>query len=322
MDEQTQTEETVVEETKVLEPVDVDTLNKGVELVSYKAGSTNLAEYGQTFAIQLIEVAGLEEAAQKALATAQEAKQYMAFELTKIILNLSYEHESGKNAVNIYDIFSNETKDVTILNRNILLHMGVQVREVNDDTDTVEYKFATKRLEDTYAYSEALKKKDEAEHTRRFNNRKRLNSRLSDAIKAACILRDQNLSTDDLFYSEDKDTGELVPTIKNAPKSIGGDGGIFQMNARKPVKGATLSPTMASLIKLATEAHKETSSKGPDKGETRDAGDINIGDEQFGKFINNVRNAVNALEGKYTEDMLKQMRSLHQFLTDTLKTVA
>lgn len=279
--------------------------------------SQSLAEFGNSFMASLVAAAAMEEEAQKALNAAGEAKQYLSFEMTRAVFDLSVKHEEGKDAVDIYAVFG-EAKDVEKLNTRVLIHMGVLRKEIDDD-DNVRYVWTDPAVEKLYSYTKALKEKDAAEYERRFNNRKRLNMRLNEAYRATAILRDQGLSTDDLFYSED-DNGNMVPTIRNAPKALGGETGIVQMNQRKPVKGATLSPTMSSLVKLANEKHKAPKADRNDKGEKRE-GEAKLGmtDEAFGRIVNTLRQAITTQEGNYTEEMKKQIKSLHAFLEPIAK---
>lgn len=298
-------------------PVEPPTSAGSLDIVPYAPNA--VAEFGNKFLFSLVAQAGAEETAQKLAAAAGEAKQYLSFEMTRAIFDLSIKHEEGKDAIDVYAVFGN-AKDVGKLNTRVLLHMGVLKREIAED-DTIQYVWTDKSIEEMYSYTEDLKKVDAEEYTRRFNNRKRLNMRLNEAYRAVAILRDQGLSTEDLYYSEAED-GSMVPTIRNAPKAIGGDDRVVQMNARKPVKGATLSPTMASLVKLANEKHKtsDRTDDRNDKGEQR-KGEAQMGmnDEAFGRIVNTLRNAITAQEGNFTDDMKKHIKSLHEFLTPLVK---
>lgn len=294
-----------------LAPVEAPDHAGSIALTKYDA--KHVAEFGNKFMISLVAAAGAEEEAQKMLAAAGEAKQFLSFEMTKAVFDLSKQHEEGKDAVDVYAVFGT-AKDVEKLNTRVLLHMGVLKREIAED-DTIQYVWTDENIKALYHYTKELKEKQPDEYTRRFNNRKRLNMRLNEAYRATAILRDSGLTTEDLYYSEAED-GSLVPTIRNAPKEIGGDEKTIQMNSRKPVKGATLSPTMASLVALANKKHKaEPKAERLDKGEKHD-GEVAMGmnDEAFGRIINTLRNAINSQEGNFTDEMKKQLKSLHQFL--------
>ena len=298
-------------------PVDPPTAAGSLEIVPYATNA--VAEFGNKFLFSLVAQAGAEEQAQKLAAAAGEAKQYLSFEMTRAVFDLSVKHEEGKDAIDVYAVFGN-AKDVGKLNTRVLLHMGVLKREIAED-DTIQYAWTDPAIEEMYSYTEELKKANAEEYTRRFNNRKRLNMRLNEAYRAVAILRDQGLSSDDLYYSEAED-GSMVPTIRNAPKAIGGDDRVVQMNARKPVKGATLSPTMSSLVKLANDKHKASDRQDDrnDKGEQR-KGEAQLGmnDEAFGRIVNTLRNAITAQEGTFTDDMKKHIKALHEFLSPLVK---
>lgn len=296
-------------------PVEPPTSAGSMEITPYSPQA--VAEFGNKFLWSLVIQAGAEEEAQKLQAAAGVAKQYLSFEMTKAIFDLSVRSEGQKDSVDVYDVFGT-AKDVQKLNTRVLIHMGVLKREIQED-DTVAYVWTDPSVEGVYSYTEDLKKSNLEEYNRRFNNRKRLNMRLNEAYRAVATLRDQGLSSDDLFYSEAED-GSMVPTIRNAPKAIGGDDGIVQMNARKPVKGATLSPTMASLVKLANDKHKGSNTERSDKGEQR-KGEAQLGmnDEAFGRIVNTLRNAITAQEGQFTDEMKKHIRALAEFISPLVK---
>lgn len=278
-----------------------------------------VAEFGNKWMASLVRQAVVEEEAQAALNAAAEAKTFLSFEMTRAIFDLADKYaDEKKNPIDVYAVFG-ESKDVEKLNTSVLIRMGIMKKEIQDD-DTVKLEWTDPDIERLYSYTKELKDKDEGEYNKRFNNRKRLNMRLNEAYRAVAILRDAGLKPDDLYYSEDKD-GNMVPTIRNAPKAIAGDVGVVQMNVRTPVKGATLSPTMSSLVKLANDKHKAPKADRNDKGEQRQ-GDAKLGmtDEVFGRLINTVRQAITAQEGEFSEDMQKHIVGLGDLIADTIKS--
>jgi len=284
-----------------------------MELVPF---STNaVAEFGENFMEALVAQAAMAEEAQKLQDQSTQAKSFLSFEMTKAVLDLDNRFED----IDVYAIFG-AAKTVEKLNQKILMHMKVLKRSINED-DTVSYDWTSDRVKGLYAYSTTLKDENPEEYTRRFNNRKRLNMVLSEACKAAAALKDQKLSVDDLVYTDDPTTGAKVPTIKNAPKQIAGDKAEVQLGSRKPVAGATMSPTMTSLVKLATQVHKPDDSKAKDKkdaGESRDAEKLGMSDEDFGAICNTVIRAVNTQENDFSPEKLKQLQNLNKFLSETL----
>lgn len=298
----------------VIKKVEPKTIGSGsMELTPFKANQ--VAVFGNKFMIALVAQAGLEAEAQKALKDSAEAKTFLGFEMIKAIFSIAVKTRGTKNEVDPSAIFG-EPKDVERLNNRILIEMGVMKKDINEKTDAVEYIWTDAKVEQLYSYSKALKEKDEPEYTKRFNNRKRLNFRLSEACKAAASLMDYKLSPDDLFYSTDE-AGNMVPTIKNAPKQIGGDAGVVQMNVRKPVKGADLSPTIASLIKISTDRHKPKGDR-LDKTEKREDEKMGMTDEDFGGIVNSLRRAIIKQEGVFSPEMQKQCVAFKTFLDETI----
>lgn len=273
------------------------------------------ATFGNKFMFSLVQAAAAEEEAQKLAATASEAKIYLGFEMIRAVFDLAERHED----IDVYAIFG-KSKDVEKLNTRILMHMGVLKREITSD-DEITYKWTDPSIAALYEYTSELKAENEAEYNRRFNNRKRLNMRLSEAYKSVATLMDNKLSPKDLSYSENE-AGESVPTINNAPKAISGEAkdGKVQLGSRKPIVGAQMSPTLSSLVKLADKAHKEAKPERADAGEQRNGvAQMGISDEDFGGICNTVIRAINAKEGVFTEDSIKHLKSLVDAITPIVK---
>ena len=285
-----------------------------IALVSYD--SKNVAAFGNKFMFSLVAQAAAEEEAQKLQATANEAKTFLSFEMTRAIFDLASRHED----IDVYAIFG-KAKDVEKLNTRVLVHMGVLKREINSD-DEVVYNWTDDSIKNLYDYTAELKESDAAEYNKRFNNRKKLNMRLSEAYKAVASLKDAGLSPNDLYYSENEN-GETVPTINNAPKEIAGEneGGKVQLGSRKPIVGAQLSPTMSSLVKLAEKKHKaEPKENRSDKGEDRSGvAKIAMTDEDFGAIVNTVKRAITAQEGVFTAEMIKHLKGLVEMSSEVIK---
>lgn len=289
-------------------------MDTNLGLVPYKQKALSSGEFGNSYLKGLFKQAALEEEASRALQIAGEAKQYLGFEMTRAILDLATRTKDKKGGVDPYLIFG-EKKDVERLNTAILINIGVMKKRIDDETDEVIYEWTDEDVKSLYFFNADMKKDDEAEYNRRFNNRKRLNARLSDACKAATALLDQNLSAADLTYTDNKETGEKdLPTIKNAPKELGGEVGTIQLGGKKAVKGASLSPTMTSLVALAKKRHGGKGDR-TDKGETRPPEEnMGLPDEEFGKIVNTLRKAILAQEGQFTKTVLKHLSGLYEVL--------
>jgi len=266
----------------------------------------SIQTFGNSIMTALVAQAGMEEEAQKLAATATEAKSFISFEMTRAVFDLS----DRLDDIDPYAIFG-KAKEVERLNTRVLMHMGALKRTVTSD-DEIVYEWTDKNIENMYSYTKELQDEDKAEYTRRFNNRKRLNMKLSEAYKAVAALKDQGLKPADLFYSENE-AGEQVPTIQNAPKELAGDSKSIQLGSRRPIVGATMSPTMSSLIKLAEKAHKvePKTEERKDKGENRNGvAQIGMSDEDFGSICNTVIRAVNAQENVFSEQQIKTLKAL------------
>jgi hypothetical protein len=285
-----------------------------MQLVPFK--STAVAEFGNKFLVALVHQAGMEESAKKLQAESAIAKEFLTFEMTRAVFSLATAKRGTKDEFDVADVYGEKGK-VEKLNNRVLIAMGILKKEINDETETVVFNWTDQSVANQYHYSKALQEKDEPEYNRRLANRKRLNLRLSDAYKTVCALLDSKLTPDDLFYSEDED-GKMVPTIRNAPKRIGGEAGTIQLNKRTPTKGADLSPTMTSLIKIANERHKAPEADRADKGEKREAEKMGMTDEAFGQIVNSLRRAIQKQEGSFTDDMRKQIVALGDFLATVI----
>lgn len=280
-----------------------------------------VAEFGNNVLRGLIQQVAAEDALADLTAKAEGSRQFIGFELTKAVLDLA-ERDENLNIDAIWD----GSKAVEKLNTRVLIAFGVLKREISSDGEEVLVKWTDTEVEKLYAYNAELKEKDEPEFKKRFDNRKRLNMRLSDAYKAAIALRDGGTSAEDLAFEEDAETKVVAPVIRNAPKEIAGEakGGVVRFGAKTLATGATASPTLSSLVKLATNKHKiaeggPAAAERSDKGKDR-SGEAKLGmtDEAFGGFVNNLKRAIAAQEGKFTPDMIKQLKSVKVLLDKTL----
>lgn len=282
---------------------------------------TNIAVFGNNVLMGLIQQVAAEDALAELSQKAEGSRQFIGFEMTKAVLDLS-ERDENLNIDAIWD----GGKAVEKLNTRVLIAFGVLKREISADGEEVLIKWTNPDVEKLYAYNAELKEKDEPEYKKRFDNRKRLNIRLSDAYKAAIALRDGGTKADDLGFEENAETKLVNPIIKNAPKEIAGENadGKVTFGSKTLATGAVASPTLSSLVKLATTKHKvaeggEAAADRSDKGKER-SGDAKLGmtDESFGGIVNNLKRAIAAQEGKFTADMTKQLKSLKTLLDKTL----
>jgi len=261
------------------------------------------AEFGNDFLVNLVTVAAIDEELQQKAAAVTDAKGNIQFEMARAVFELA---NAKKNNIDVFSIFG-KPGDVQKLNTRLLVAMGVQTRTMTED-DEVIYKWTDKRVEALYAYTADLKQENPDEYNKRFKNRKRLNQRFAEACKATAALIDSGCKPSDLSYKKN-DAGEFVPVIANAPKEIGGEQGTVAIGGRTAVEGATHSPTMASLVKVATAKHKPKPAAKGGEGE-RDEAKLGMSDEEFGALCNRVIRAMVAQEGKLTKGMKKQLQNL------------
>lgn len=281
-----------------------------------KFGNALLASFAATDAFD----AALAEAS----VSADNTKKFIGFELTRAVMAAA---ETSKD-INLFAIFDGKVPTEKLLSK-LLQYFGVIKKEIKDEE--VVTTWTAPEVEATYNYGAIDKEKDEAEYTKRFNNRKRLNMRLSDAIKAAVALIGSDVKAAQLTYSENSTTKEVEPVIKDAPEAIRGDkdknGSTVKFGSRSANEGAKVAANMAALVKAAVAAHskdedekaKASDKERADKGSER-PGDakITISDEEFGGIVNNTRRVIAALEGTFSADVTRQLIALREYITEQL----
>jgi hypothetical protein len=283
----------------------------------------NMAAFGNDLLKALIQQASYDEEIAAAVDTGEQVRKFIGFELSKAVMTA---HEKDPE-LNIFAIFEGGKK-VEKLNTRLLQMFGVVKKEIKDDEIVVSWTDPSHQKE--YDYSAVDKDKDEAEYTRRFNNRKRLNMRLSDACKFAIGLLDGGTKAADLKIVEEN--GSVKAVIENAPEFLVGDktknngSTTVEFGKRNPNEGAKVAPTLAAVIRVAADAHKKAEGEvkpgidaRADKGNDR-SGDAKLGisDEDFGAIVNNLRRVVSAQEGEFTPEMIRQLQSIVPFLDETL----
>ncbi len=182
-----------------------------------------------------------------------ENSKQQSFKMTKAILNLAEKNQK----IDPHRIWDG-TKAVEELNNRVLAASGMGGIVVSEN-GAVDFDWTDNAFEEEYAYSSVHKDKYPEEYKRRVDNRKRLNILLSDSYKAAIALQDGGAKSDDLDF--EKIENIISPVIYNAPIEIAGENadGKVMFGARTLVKGASLSATMTSLVKLATDRYKKSS---------------------------------------------------------------
>lgn len=281
--------------------------------------ANEITKYGNQVLDFVLRIAEADEEYKSIGEQLETARQNGSFQLMQALMHM---HETDEK-FNIFAIFEGG-KAVERLNTRILTKMGVITRVPDPDGENIITQWSNEQVRDQYAYSLVDKEKDPKEYKRRFDNRKRLNIAFSNAAKAAIALIDNGTKADEVKFVEQD--GAVRPVIEKAPAEITGETkGPVTFGERKVATGAKMSPTLSSLVKLASDKHKqnddgsEGAKERSDKGADR-SGDAKLAmtDELFGSLVNNLKRAIAAQEGLFTEDMHKQMKSLVEPLNEAI----
>lgn len=279
---------------------------------------TNPAAFGNSFLASILAQTQFDQQVAEAQEAGDKVRKFIGFETCKAVM-----HAAETTELNIFAIFEGG-KAVEKYNTKLLIHWGIIKREIVDDE--IKIAWTSKEMEEAYDYSAIDKEKNQQEYDRRFNNRKRLNMRISDATKMAVALVDDGVKHEQLKLIEDAETKQVEAVIENAPATLRGDmknNANVKFGARNANEGAALAPNVASLVKAATEKHrvKDTGTgERADKGSER-SGDAKLGmsDEDFGGIVNNLRRAVDAQEANLTDEMIKHLVGLVPYIDEAVK---
>lgn len=248
-----------------------------------------IATYGNQMLGVIIQHEEARESAELALRQADEREKIIDFELTRVALHL---HKEEK--IDLYAIYQDGKDSSSKLYRSILTETGVLARKVDNDTDKVIYDFTDEALKGKFEFSEELKEKDEEEYKKRRSRRNALNMRLARVCKAAVALFEAKTTADDLQISKNDATGELEAVITKGPKEVMGKSGTVQIHSKSvsPVEGATATPTITGLAKLADSKHKTK----PDSKQQTEATDKK--EPAAADFVAVINAAIMAVKGK------------------------
>lgn len=274
---------------------------------------TEVAVMGNRF---LAAIAAHEIAVEAAQEEIQRGAKREAFIDTEMIKACIFLHNDEASSVDLYKIFG-EKKDSEILFRAILVALGVLRRNVTED-DRVEYEFTDATLKEQYYFPASMndpKKESESaeeylartsEYMKRRSRRNSLNIRLARCVKAAIALLEAGATADNIVYrTNESGANEIVLTA--GPKEVFGEEKevvIVSGNAAK-MKGATQTPTLSGIVKVADEKHKTKPAAKGDSGEgaTRKPTDgVASGTEQdFLALVNATLMSIKGREGKFAD---------------------
>lgn len=265
-----------------------------------------VATYGNQMLNVIVQHEEAREDAERAIRQADEREKIIDFELTRVALFL---HKDEK--IDLYGIYQEDKNSSTRLYRSILVETGVLKRDVDTEADKVVYDFTDKALKGKFDFNEELKEKDEEEYKKRRSRRNALNMRLARVCKAAIALYEAKATTDDLQIAKDEESGELQAVITKGPKEVMGKEGKVQIHSKSvsPVEGASATPTITGLAKLADNVHKpKTESK--QKAESTDKKAPS--DNDFASVVNAAIMVVKAKEGKVTAQEKQLLTNLQK----------
>lgn len=254
-----------------------------------------VATFGNSMLKVLVQHETDKESAERQLEQANAREEVINFELARVALFLHAEER-----VDLYNVYEDTKESSSKLYRTILVETGVLARKVDEATDKVVYDFTDEALENQFNFSEELKSSDEEEYKRRRSRRNALNMRLAKVCKAALALHEAQATIDDMALTQEND-GSLTATISKGPADVMGEVGTVQIMNKSvaPVTGATVSPTISGLARVADKAHKTTKLSSKNDAETSTRKD-SVDTKDFTAIVNAALIAIRSCEGTFT----------------------
>lgn len=281
-----------------------------------------IATIGNRFLAAIVSHELAVEDAQAEIQRGAKREQFIDMEMTKAMMFLHSDADSG---VDLYRVYGDK-KESEILFRSVLVAMGVTKKIVTKE-DKVEYEFTDATLKDAYYFPAAMndpKKLGEddvtyttriAEFTKRRSRRNALNIRLNRCVKAAIALAESGANAESIVYREN-DNGSVDIVLTAGPKAVMGDEKevvIVTGNTAK-VKGASQTPTLSGIVKVADDAHKEKPAAKADSGEgaTRKAtdGDTTANENDFLAMVNAMLMTIRGRENVFQDAEKAALRNL------------
>lgn len=219
---------------------------------------TEIATFGNNMIKAIVTHDNLKIAAESELKRADEREKIIDTELVRVAL---YLHETEK--VDLYDVFKDDKNSSMVLYRKILIELGVLVQKIEPGADAVTYEFTDPELKEAYYFSKELEKSNEAEYKARRARRNHLNIRLARACKAGIALVEAGAKSDNVVIKTltHKDGSiETVPVITAGPVELMGKSTEVRLGKGANMEGASVSPTITGLSKIADKKHKATTS--------------------------------------------------------------
>lgn len=285
-----------------------------------------VAEFGNKFLSAMLQHELLKEEAENELHRAANRESVIDTQFLQAIMHLHASEE-----IDVYRVYGDK-QESSALYRGVLVSLGVLSRRVTE-TDRVIYEFTDTNLSGAYDFVsgiasykyDAEKDKDNAgpeypedvvaEHKRARSRRNALNIRMQRVCKAAAALLDAKATTADIVLEQDA-SGEMVPKITKGPAEVMGKADAIEIqtgNSAK-VEGATQTPTISGLAKVADATHKTQPVK-KDGGEGNATNSASVSAEgDFVALINTALRAIQQREGEFSDTEKTAMKSLKTIL--------
>lgn len=277
-----------------------------------------VGNYGVAMLKVLIQHDKATDAAKAALAESDKRSQVIDFELTKCALHLHNVEDAG---VDLYRIFTEKKADSTALYQQILVATGAMTRQ--QVGDTITYQWADKALANEFDFNEELRKKDEAEYKRRRGAKTKLNMRLNRCVKAAVAMLDAGLSPEHMVIEQTANgpTAKLLDAPKEVKGTVEGEIQIVSTPGVKPVEGATVTPTISGMAKVAEKSHRADEGNTESTGSAAEGGNSegNVSDEDMLAMIAALQGAIMGRERTFTETIRKSLHGLASCIVSELE---
>lgn len=279
-----------------------------------------VATYGNKMLHVLVQHEDAKSEAEKQLQQAGEREKVIDVELARVALHL---HKEEK--IDLFAIYAGNKDASSKLYRSILVETGAMSRTLDETTDRAVYDFTDEALKGKFYFDEELKKSDEAEYTKRRSRRNSLNIRLQRVCKAALALFEAGANVENIQV-EKSDDGELSAVITKGPKEVMGSSanaqgeGRIQLHAKSvpAVEGATVTPTITGLAKVADSQHKAKPASKDEIETAKSAKGEKASGEDFLAIVNAAIMAIRNKEGKVSASERTILKTL---LTETEKCV-
>jgi len=247
--------------------------------------------YGNSILNVIVQHEEARNQAEHALAQANEREKVIDFELCRTVLWMHQDEQ-----IDLHAIYDGNKDSSQKLYRDILVKTGALERRVDENSDRIIYDFTDPKVAGKFDFTKELEEADPDEYKKRRSRRNGLNLRLARVCKAAVALNEADATTDDMRIEKTEDGG-LEAVITKGPAEVMGEEASVQIFSKSvsPVEGASVTPTVTGLAKLADSVHKPKTSKADVEQASRNEGG-SVAD--FHAVMNAAIMAIRGLEGE------------------------